>query len=93
MQFFPQRSELTGKHSSHDSVSELAENPDRPTERAPALIDWPRLSVAIIFTALLPDGASQHWCTTCAPTLCEQMEHEETGGVTWSKGAKINKYI
>lgn len=61
------------------------------TERAPALIDRPCLSVAIIFTALLPDGASQHWCTTRAPTLCEQMEHKETGSITWSERSKNKK--
>lgn len=47
--------------------------------------------MAIIFTALLPDGAGQHWHTKQphAPPLCEQMDREEMGDITRSEGAHI----
>lgn len=65
--FFPLMAELKGHtlvyHRSHACASEPAENLIDPREQAIALIDWLPLPVAIIFTALLPDGAGQHWHT------------------------------
>ncbi len=48
------------------------------------------LLVAIIFTALLPDGASHHWHTEQphATPLWEQMDHEEMGDITRSADAE-----